>query len=66
MQRYFLSKLGQSILLVLGVIILVFFMVRVTGDPARLMMPREASAEDMEAFREHMGFNRPLIVQFWD
>jgi len=66
MQRYFLSKLGQSILLVLGVIILVFFMVRVTGDPARLMMPREASAEDMEAFREHMGFNRPLTVQFWD
>lgn len=66
MQRYFLSKLGQSILLVFGVIVLVFFMVRVTGDPARLMMPREASAEDMEAFREHMGFNRPLIVQFWD
>lgn len=66
MQRYFLSKLGQSILLVLGVIILVFFMVRVTGDPARLMMPREASAEDLEAFRENMGFNRPLIVQFWD
>ncbi|UCH59622.1 MAG: ABC transporter permease [Anaerolineales bacterium] len=66
MQRYFISRLGQSALLLIGVIILVFFMVRVTGDPARLMMPREASAEDLEAFREVMGFNRPLYVQFLD
>lgn len=66
MHRYFLSKLGQSILLLLGVLTLVFFMLRVTGDPAALMMSREASTEQIEAFREAMGFNRPLIVQFWD
>ena len=60
MQRYFLSKVGQSILLLFGVLVLVFFMVRITGDPAALMMPREASAETIEAFRERMGFNRPL------
>jgi peptide/nickel transport system permease protein len=41
-------------------------MVRITGDPARLMMPREASAEAVEAFRESMGFNRPILVQFAD
>jgi peptide/nickel transport system permease protein len=64
MQRYFLIKAGQSLLLLMGVLILVFFMVRITGDPARLMMPREASAEAVEAFRESMGFNRPLLVQF--
>jgi peptide/nickel transport system permease protein len=66
MQRYFLFKAGQSVLLLIGVLILVFFLVRITGDPARLMMPREASAEAVEAFREEMGFNRPLIVQFAD
>jgi peptide/nickel transport system permease protein len=64
MQRYFLSKLGQSVLLVFGVLLLVFGMVRVTGDPATLMMSREASPEDLEAFRERMGFNDPMIVQF--
>ncbi len=58
--------MGQSILLLLGVLVLVFFLVRLTGDPARLMMPREASAEAVEAFREAMGFNRPLLVQFGD
>ena len=66
MQRYFLSKLGQSILLLFGVLLLVFFMVRVTGDPAALMMPRTASPDEVEAFREVMGFNRPLLVQFLD
>ena len=64
MQRYFLSKLGQSILLIFGVLLLVFAMVRVTGDPATLMMSREASPEDLEAFRERMGFNDPVHVQF--
>ncbi|MFQ5615576.1 MAG: ABC transporter permease [Anaerolineales bacterium] len=66
MQRYFLSKLGQSVLLLFGVLLLVFVMVRVTGDPATLMMPREASPEEIEVFREAMGFNRPAIVQFAD
>ncbi len=66
MLRYFLIRLGQSLLLLIGVLMLVFFMVRVTGDPARLMMPRTASPAEIEAFREAMGFNRPLPVQFWD
>jgi len=66
MQRYFLTRLIQSVLLMLGVLLLVFLMVRMTGDPARLMMPREATTEEIESFREAMGFNRPVFVQFWD
>jgi len=66
MQRYFLSRLVQSVLILLGVLTLVFFMVRVSGDPASLMMPKEASQESIEAFREKMGFNRPLPVQYLD
>jgi len=64
MQRYFISRLVQSLFLLFGVMLLVFVMVRVTGDPAALMMPREASPEDVEAFREKMGFNDPTLVQF--
>jgi peptide/nickel transport system permease protein len=66
MLRYFLSKLALSALLLVGVLTLAFFMLRVTGDPASLMMPRAASPAEVEAFREAMGFNRPLGVQFWD
>jgi len=66
MQRYFLAKIGQSILLLFGVFVVVFMIVRVTGDPASLMLSREATPEQVEAFREKMGFNRPLVVQFFD
>ena len=66
MHRYFLAKLGQSVLLLLGVLLLVFVMVRITGDPAALMMPRESSPEQLEAFREEMGFNQPVLTQFVD
>jgi peptide/nickel transport system permease protein len=66
MQRYLLSRLVQSILLLIGVLLIVFFMVRLTGDPAALMVAREAPPEQVEAFREAMGFNRPLYVQFFD
>jgi peptide/nickel transport system permease protein len=66
MQQYLLTRFAQSILLLLGVLIIVFFMVRLTGDPASLMVPKEAPAEQVEAFREAMGFNRPLYVQFFE
>ena len=66
MLRYFVSKLMLSILLLIGVLTLAFFMLRVTGDPVSLMLPREASPAQIATFREAMGFNRPLGVQFWD
>ncbi|MCD6423980.1 MAG: ABC transporter permease [Anaerolineales bacterium] len=64
MGRYFLSKLIQSLVLLFGVLFLVFMMVRVTGDPAALMLSRNASPEQLEALREEMGFNDPALVQF--
>jgi peptide/nickel transport system permease protein len=66
MQRYFLASLFQSFIVLVGVLVLVFFMVRATGDPARLMLAREASPEQVEAFRKQMGFDRPIAVQFLD
>jgi ABC-type dipeptide/oligopeptide/nickel transport system permease component len=66
MQRYIVSRVVQAIAILLGVLIIVFFMVRVTGDPASLMMPRTSSPESIAAFRHKMGFDRPLLVQFGD
>lgn len=66
MQRYIIFRLGQTIMVVLGMAIVVFFLVRLTGDPARAMMPRTASREEVAAFRQAMGFDRPLGVQFLD
>jgi ABC-type dipeptide/oligopeptide/nickel transport system permease component len=65
-QRFLVTRLTQSILVLFGVTLLVFFMVRFTGDPAALMLSREASPAAMQAFRKSMGFDRPLLVQFVD
>lgn len=67
MQRYLVSRLLQSLALMFGVLVLVFFMVRLTGDPASLMISRDfANAEQLEEMREALGLNRPLYVQFFD
>lgn len=66
MQRYFVSQLLQSLAVLVAVLILVFFMVRITGDPAALMMAKEATPEQIQEFRHTMGFDRPLLVQFLD
>jgi ABC-type dipeptide/oligopeptide/nickel transport system permease component len=63
---YFLQRIAQSLLLLVGVLVLVFFLIRLTGDPVALMVPREASMEQVQAFRVAMGFDRPLLVQFAD
>ncbi len=64
MQRYIVSRIGQSILVLLGVLILVFFMLRITGNPAALLLPKEASPEQVAAFKAKLGLDRPLPIQF--
>jgi ABC-type dipeptide/oligopeptide/nickel transport system permease component len=66
MGAYLLARLGQTAVAVACVLVLTFFMVRLTGDPAVVMLPQEATAADVAAFRAAMGFDRPLAVQFWE
>ena len=66
MGAYLLARLGQAAVAVACVLVLTFFMVRLTGDPAVVMLPQEATAADVAAFRAAMGFDRPLAVQFWE
>ena len=64
MVNYLVRRIGESLALILGVLILVFFMVRLTGDPVGQMLPKEAPPEQREAFAREMGLDQPLAVQF--
>lgn len=66
MLRFLSRRLLESVLLMLGVLVLVFFMVRLTGDPVSLMLPQDAPIAQREAFAEAMGLNAPLPAQFRD
>ena len=57
-------RLLQSLVVLLGVSFVVFFILHLTGDPALVLLPLEASAEDIRRFRDAMGFNDPFLVQY--
>jgi peptide/nickel transport system permease protein len=64
MKTFLLRRLLQSLVVLLGVSFVVFFILFLTGDPAAVMLPPEATAEDIRNFRESMGFNDPFFVQY--
>jgi peptide/nickel transport system permease protein len=65
MLRYLLRRLLHSFLVLVGVLILVFFVVNMVGDPARLMLPPQAPHQLYLDTREELGLNDPILVQFW-
>ena len=64
MKTFLLRRLLQSLVVLLGVSFVVFFILFLTGDPAAVLLPPEASAEDIRLFRERMGFDDPFFVQY--
>lgn len=66
MLGYLATRLLYTLAVVFGVSVAVFFLIRIGGDPSALFLPPEASLEDIARFRHQMGFDRPLIVQYFD
>ena len=56
--------LGRAVLTLLLLTACVFFVLHLTGDPARLMLGSDASAEAIAAFRHQWGLDKPLWEQF--
>lgn len=62
--KYFLQNLLKTIPVLLLITLIVFVLVRVTGDPVSLMLPETATDEERESLKEALGFNKPLPVQY--
>ncbi len=54
------------IIAVFGISVIVFVITNLIGDPVNVLLPPETPREQREIFREAMGFNRPLVVQYMD
>jgi len=65
MRTFLTRRLLQSLVVLLGVSFVVFFILHLTGDPALVLLSPDASPEDVRRFREAMGFNDPFLVQYW-
>jgi peptide/nickel transport system permease protein len=66
MSAFILRRGLHSLFALVGLIVLVFFLARLTGSPADLYLPIDATVEQRQDFMQRHGFDRPLIVQFGD
>jgi peptide/nickel transport system permease protein len=63
MLGYIIRRLIHSIIVVFGVMVLVFLATHAIGDPVKLLLPDRASNAQIEAMRDSLGLNRPLLIQ---
>jgi peptide/nickel transport system permease protein len=64
MRRYIIRRLGYSVISLVLLSLTIFFFVRVTGDPAVLLVEPGASKADLDQIRQQFGLDRPLFVQY--
>ena len=65
MGRYIVKRLLQMIIVVLGVLIIVFFLQEVTpGDPVDSMLGTTATPEMREAMRVQLELDKPVLYRF--
>jgi peptide/nickel transport system permease protein len=62
--RKVLTALRDLCVLLLGTMTVLFFMLRVTGDPAVVLAGPDASPEQVAAIRTQYGFDRSLPIQY--
>src|SRR5437660_1357441 len=65
MITFILRRLGLLVFVVIGVSILTFVISHVVpADPARLLLGKTASVQDIATLRHNLGFDQPLPVQY--
>ncbi|MFH5775553.1 ABC transporter permease [Paracoccus sp. NGMCC 1.201697] len=65
MLKFLRKRAVASLISLVGLVVLVFFLSRLTGDPAALFLPIDATEEMRNQFREMHGLNDPVLLQFW-
>lgn len=66
MLRYVAKRLMMAVFILWAVATIAFALTFLSGDPATLMIGDHWTAEQIDSFREQMGYDRPLLVQYGD
>ncbi len=62
--RFLLRRLVFGLLALLGVIVITFVAMRLSGDVTYLLVPMDATEQDIASVREKYGLDQPLPTQF--
>jgi peptide/nickel transport system permease protein len=64
--QYILRRLIQMIPVVFGITVITFVLIRaIPGDPAQTMLGEKATDAQIALYREKMGLNDPIYVQYF-
>jgi len=66
MTRFVLQRSLHGLLSLIGIVLLVFVLSRLTGSPARLYLPEDATEEMVRQFNAQNGFDEPIYIQLWN
>ena len=65
MLNFFIRRLFYGFFVLLGVIVIVFFLFNILpGDPARMMLGQRADISSVEAINKDLGRDKPISIQF--
>jgi peptide/nickel transport system permease protein len=66
--RYLLGRIGKGVLVIAGIVVLNFFLIRIApGDPASVIAGQSGAGDKayLAELRREFGLDRPLIEQLW-
>lgn len=66
MHTYILRRTFQALAVCLVISFISFMLLFLSGDPAVTLLPPDADIRTIETFRQQMGLDRPILVQYWD
>ncbi|MDZ5695972.1 MULTISPECIES: ABC transporter permease [Phyllobacteriaceae] len=64
MVRFVLTRLLRALITIAAVVTFAFIVLRMSGDPAQVMLGPDVPQEAVEAFRHAWGLDRPLWIQY--
>lgn len=62
--NYVMRRLVQLIPTLFGITLVTFVLVRLTGDPAAILLPPDTPQETIDEFRREYGLDQPIHVQY--
>ncbi len=64
--RAVLKRLATALFVLLCTATVAFFLVRLSGDPVKILLPPDATAEQEQVLRHSLGLDQSLLTQYLD
>lgn len=66
MLRYIFTRLFHTVLVILGISVISFIFLHLSGDPVSLILPQDATSDQIENLRREMRLDAPIYLQYFN